>query len=144
MPSSVSATCSVAANGSIELTGLSHSANKALTYSLNEESVSGSDEEVSELFKDLIPGDYTVKVSDSDGCYVEEEVTVGSADELPQLSFHEKESVACAGKYTGKVSLAIDNFDSKLSQYAVTVLEAGDDELEQPLVESVFGSEFLI
>ena len=50
-PSPVSATCSVAANGSIVLTGVRHSENKALTYFLNEESVSGSDEEVTEFLR---------------------------------------------------------------------------------------------
>ena len=147
-PSPVSATCSVAANGSIVLTGLRHSENKALTYFLNEESVSGSDEEVTAFFENLVPGVYTVKVGDSDGCYVEQNVTVGSNDKLPQLSFHEEESVVCAGKYTGRVSVTIDNFDSNLSPYdvtaAVTVLEAGDDELEQPLVERVSESGFII
>src|SRR5690554_5748317 len=147
-PRPVSATCSVAANGSIVLTEVSHSANKALTYFLNEESVSGSDEEVTAFFENLIPGVYTVKVSDSDGCYVEQNVTVGSNDKLPQLSFHEEESVVCAGMYTGRVSVTIDNFDSNLSPYdvtaAVTVLEAGDDELEQPLVRRVSESGFII
>ena len=35
-------------------------------------------------FENLVPGVYTVKVSDSDGCYVEQNVTVGSNDKLPQ------------------------------------------------------------
>ena len=88
-----------------------------------------------------------MKVGDSDGCYVEQEVTVGSLMNCPVV-LSGRGTVACAGKYTGRVSVTIDNFDSNLSPYdviaAVTVLEAGDDELEQPLVERVSESGFII
>jgi hypothetical protein len=104
------ASCRDAPNGTIIINeGVSHRSNQKLTYYKDDVPYGGDPISLDGFYKSLIPRDYSVKIADNDGCFVEEVVTIGSLDYAPTLLFETITPVACDGKVTGQIEVAIED-----------------------------------
>ena len=114
------ASCNEATNGEIIINeGVSHSNNMELTYYKNNVPYSGDLVTLTGFYKSLSPGDYSVKIADEDGCFVIEEVSIGSLNYAPMLLFETITPVACDGKVTGQIEVAIEDHSLALPDFAI-------------------------
>lgn len=116
----VNASCDEASNGRIIINeGVRHHYSKPLAYYKNTEAYEGNPAGLEAYFGSLPPDSYSVMIADEDGCYVEEEVSVGSLDYAPTLLFETITAVACDGKSTGQIEVNIEDNSLASPDYSI-------------------------
>lgn len=114
------ASCRDASNGQIVINeGVAHRNSLELTYYKNNVPYREGPVTLESFYKSLSPIDYLVRIADEDGCYVQEKVSIGSLDYAPTVLFETITPVACDGKVTGQIEVAIEDNVLALPDFAI-------------------------